>query len=140
MKDFDKNKESSYLKHWDVNNLYGWTMSQKLPVDSFEWVEDTWRSWRFHGKLQWKSYEGNFLKIYVMYPEKLHEIHNDLSFLTERMEFEKIKKFVANLHDKTKYPIYIRNLKQALNHELVLKKAHRVIKLDQKATKEKIED
>ena len=41
MKDFDKNKESSYFKHWDVNNLYGWTMSQKLPVDSFEWVEDT---------------------------------------------------------------------------------------------------
>ena len=41
MKDFDKNKELPYLKHWDVNNLYGWTMSQKLPVDSFEWVEDT---------------------------------------------------------------------------------------------------
>ena len=75
-----------------------------------------------------------------MYPEKLNEIHNDLSFLTERMEIEKIKKFVANLHDKTKYAIYIRNLKQALNHELVLKKAHRIIKLDQKATKEKIED
>ena len=27
MKDYDKSKESSYLKHWDVNNLYGWSMS-----------------------------------------------------------------------------------------------------------------
>ena len=41
MKDYDKNKESSYLKCWDVNNLYGWTMSQKLPVNKFEWIEDT---------------------------------------------------------------------------------------------------
>ena len=33
MKDFDKNKESSYLKFWCVNNLYGWGISQKLPVN-----------------------------------------------------------------------------------------------------------
>ena len=36
MKDYDNNKESSYLKYWDVNNLYGWTMLQKLPVNKFE--------------------------------------------------------------------------------------------------------
>ena len=34
MKDYDKNKESSYLHCWDVNNLYGWAMSPKLPVNN----------------------------------------------------------------------------------------------------------
>ena len=37
---YDENKESLYLKHWDVNNLYGWAMSQKLPVNKFEWIKD----------------------------------------------------------------------------------------------------
>ena len=41
MKDYDKNKELSYLQYWDVNNLYGWAMSQKLPVNIFEWIKDT---------------------------------------------------------------------------------------------------
>ena len=36
MKDYNKNKESSYLKYCDVNGLYGWAMSQKLPVNNFE--------------------------------------------------------------------------------------------------------
>ena len=41
MKDYGKNKEPSYLKHWDVNNLYGWAMSsQKLPVNNFECIEN----------------------------------------------------------------------------------------------------
>ena len=40
MKDYGKNKELSYLKYWDINNLYGWAMSQKLPVNDFNWVED----------------------------------------------------------------------------------------------------
>ena len=40
MKGYDKNKESSYLKYWDVNNLYGWTMSQTLPINDFKRVED----------------------------------------------------------------------------------------------------
>ena len=40
VKDYDKNKESSYLKYWDVNNLYGWAMSNKLPVNDLKRVED----------------------------------------------------------------------------------------------------
>ena len=35
VKNYDKNKESSYIQYWAVNNLYGWAMSQKLPVNNF---------------------------------------------------------------------------------------------------------
>ena len=49
------------------------------------------------------------------------------------MKIEKVEKLVTNLHDKTEYVIHIKNSKQALNHRLVLKKVHRVIKLNQKA-------
>ena len=41
MKDYDKNKKSSYIQYWDVNNLYDRGMLQKLPVNNFEWLEDT---------------------------------------------------------------------------------------------------
>ena len=41
IKDCDKNRESSYIQYWDVNNLYFWAMSQKLPVNNFEWIKDT---------------------------------------------------------------------------------------------------
>ena len=38
MKRYDKSKESSYLKYWNVDNLYKWAVLQKLPVDDYEWV------------------------------------------------------------------------------------------------------
>ena len=40
IKNYDKNKESSYIQYLDANNLYRWKMSQKLPVNGFEWVKD----------------------------------------------------------------------------------------------------
>ena len=39
MKNYDKNIMSSYLEYLDANNLYGWGMSQKLPVNGFKWVK-----------------------------------------------------------------------------------------------------
>ena len=61
------------------------------------------------------------------------DLHNDLPFLLEKVEFEKFEAFVTNLYDKTEYVIHIRNLKQALNHESTLKKVHRVKKFKQKS-------
>ena len=41
MKDYDKYKESSYIQYWDVNNLHGRPILQKLPVNNLEWIKDT---------------------------------------------------------------------------------------------------
>ena len=60
-------------------------------------------------------------------------LHNDLLSFPEKMKIEKLGKLVADLHDKEEYFIHITNLKQTLNHGLVLKKVHWVIKFNQKA-------
>ena len=62
-----------------------------------------------------------YLEVDVQCLEKLHEIHNNLPFLLERMKIEEVEKLVPNWYDKTKYVIHIRYLKQALNYGLVLK-------------------
>ena len=41
MKNYDENKESSYVQYLDANNLYGLAMSQKLPVDVLKWIKNT---------------------------------------------------------------------------------------------------
>ena len=71
-----------------------------------------------------------FLKLMFTILRKLHDLHNDLPFLHERMQIEKAKKFVPTLHDKKEYVIQIKNLKQALNYGLVLAKVHSVIELN----------
>ena len=63
-----------------------------------------------------------FVEVDVQYLENLPKLHDDLLFLPERMKIEKFEKLAANSHGKTKYVKYIRNLKEALNHRLVLKK------------------
>ena len=96
-------------------------MSQKFLVNNFEWIKDT-SQFNEHFKKNYneESDEGCFLEVDVQYLEKLHELHNDLPFLSVRMKIERVEKLVANLPDKTEYVVHIRNLKQALSHGLVI--------------------
>ena len=60
-------------------------MSQKLPVNNFEWIEETSQFNKdFIKTIMKKMMEDIFLKVDVQYPEKLYELHNDLPFLPER--------------------------------------------------------
>ena len=58
MKDHDKNKESSYIQYWDVNNLHGWAMLQKLLVNNSEWTKDT------------SQFNEDFIKNYIEESDK----------------------------------------------------------------------
>ena len=54
------------------NNLYRWAMSQKLPVNKFEWIEGTYQfNEDFIKNCIKESYEGYFLEVNVYYPKKL---------------------------------------------------------------------
>ena len=123
MKDYDKNKKWSYLKYQDENNSYGWAIWKKLPVNNFEWIEDSSQfNENFIKNYNEESDEGYFLEVDVEFPERLQNLHDDLPFFPERIKIEKVDKLAANLHDKI-----------LLHHGLVLKKVHRVIKLNQNA-------
>ena len=134
MKNYDESKESSYIQYLDTNNLYGWAMSQKLPVNDFKWIEDTSKI----NEEFIKNYDENNDKVYILevdvkYPKRLHKLHSDLPFLPKRMKINKCKKLVCNLLNKKKYVVHINSLKQALNHGLKLKKIYRVIEFNQQA-------
>ena len=118
----------------DANNLYGWAMSQKLPVNGFEWVEDLSQFKEdFIKNYDENSDKGYFLEVDVEYPKNLFSLHSDLPFLPERKKIGKCNKLVCDFHDKKNYVVHIKALKQALNHGLILKKVHRVIQFNQKA-------
>ena len=134
MKDYDENKESSYIIYVDYNNLYGEAISQKLPVDGFEWVENlSTINEDFIKNYDEDSDVGYIIQADIEYQKKLQSLHSDLPFLPERMDVNGCKKLIYNLYDKKNYVDHIRSLKQALNHGLVLKKVHRVIKFNQRA-------
>ena len=134
MKKYDKNNESSYIQYLDANNLYGWAMSQKLPVNGFKWIKNvTEIDENFIKNYDEDSDKGYIFEVDVKYPRRLHDLHSDLPFLPKRMKIDKCKKLVCNLRNKKKYAVHIRSLKQALNYGLKLKKVHTIIEFNQES-------
>ena len=66
MKDYDKHKESSCPRYWDVNSLYGQAMSEKLPANNFEWIKETAQFNEYLiGNYNEETYEGYFFEVDV---------------------------------------------------------------------------
>ena len=90
-------------------------MSQLFPTGPFKWVdiEPNWIR-----KLAKCEDKGYILEVDVSYPIELHDSHNDLPFMCEKMKIDGVEKLVPNLCDKRNYVIHIRALNQALKHSL----------------------
>ena len=139
MKNYNKDEDEPFLEYLDANNLYGWAMSQKLPVDGFKWEKDMLKfNEEFIKNYDEDSDKGYILEVDVECLKHLqfsylgNISHYNLPFLPEKRKINKIEKLICNLSGKENYVVHIRSLKQALNHQQILKKVHRVIQFNQK--------
>ena len=109
-------------------------MSKRSSENTCKWFEDIFElNVDFRKSYNDESDKTYFLGVDVYYPENLHNLHNDLPFLPERMKIERVEKHIANLHEKTEYFTHIKNFKKALSHALLLKKVHIIIRFNEKS-------
>ena len=95
----------------DANNLYGWAMSQKPPINGFKWVE--------------KSRLSRFNKRFIKMKIPIKDI-----FLKQMLSICKIQLILIRIYHFYREE---KSIKQALNHGLILKKVRRVVKFNQRA-------
>ena len=149
MNDYDPEKPSTFITYLDMNNLYGWAMSEYLPYGEFEWLENIDE---FDiNSISEKSDTGYFLEVDLEYPDELHELHNDYPLAPEKLAIPSdmlskyckeiadkykikvgdVKTLIPNLGNKTKYVLHCRNLQLYLSLGMKLTKIHRVLKFKQ---------
>jgi len=151
---YDPSKPKSWIKGLDANNLYGWAMSQALPISDFEWVPQDELN-----KINWLSLKEDDTKGYIVtvdleYPSEIHDAHNDYPLAPERMRVKDewlsdklinirsqynmprgdgTSKLIPNLMDKKGYVIHYQNLRFYLEHGMKLTKVYNAIRFTQKA-------
>ena len=96
-------------------------MSQPLPTGGFRWVDVNPKE---ISELATRTDKDYILEVDVSYPAKLHNPHNDLPFMCEKIEINGVEKLVPNLRDKKSYVIHIRALARALTNGLILDRIH----------------
>ncbi|XP_076301197.1 uncharacterized protein LOC143219181 [Lasioglossum baleicum] len=129
---YDSGKPSTYLMYFDVNNLYGWAMSQPLPYRDFRWVEDI-ENFNVES-VPIDSPVGYILEVDLEYPSEIHDAHADLPFCPSHdtaADSSRQRKLMATLRDKERYVLHYRYLQQSLKHNLKLKKIYRILEFQQ---------
>ena len=90
MNDYDPKKQPTFISYLDMNNLYGWAMSEYLPYEGFEW------------SINEKSPIAYLLEVDLEYLDKLHELHNDYPLTPEKLAVssDMLSKYCKKVADK----------------------------------------
>jgi len=142
---YDNNLPSEFLIYYDANNLYGWSLSQPLPVGEFRFVDDP-QNFDIDS-VDCDGDKGYVLEVDLEYPDHLHDSHNDYSLAVEHLtvtkhmlsDYNRDCPFISqtclvpNLMNKTKYVTHIKNLKLYRELGLIVTKIHRVVEFKQAA-------
>ena len=129
MPNFNLKQKSTYLLYVDANNLYGWAMSKKLPIDGFMCCDDLKKfTCEFIRNYDDDIDTGYLPEVDIEYPKYPHDSHREKTFLAIKKD-----KLLTTLEDKENYVVHIATLKKALNHGLKLMKVHSAISFRQEA-------
>ena len=146
---YDDTKPTTWLLYLDANNLYGWGQSQMLPISDFRMLKDKEIAQLDYMNLSQDSKTGYILEVDLLYPEHLHDSHNDYPLAPEKLrisrgmlsEYSKelstgqvmTEKLIPNLNDKQNYVLHYRNLQFYVKLGMVVTKVHRVLSFTQSA-------
>ena len=131
MKNYNPEKESSFIQYLDANNLYGWAMSQQLPTHGFNWIKNITKekvmeilekanhSMLNHGR------KGYIFEVDLEYPSSLWETHNDYPLAPEKMNVNGVEKLICHFKPRKNYVLHHRNLRQYLEMGMRITAVHR---------------
>ena len=101
--------------------MNGQCLNVLLLASGFEWVEDLSQFNKDFINYNEDSNKGYFLEVDVEYQKNFLMFNGDFPFLPEKNKIKKCNQLVCSTHDKEKYIVHKRALKQALNHRLIQK-------------------
>ena len=129
--DFDPTKLSKFIVYLDANSLYPTAMMQALPVGDFQWMTDSQlQDWE---RISNSENTGCTLEVDLIYPQHLHDFHDDFPLAPEVLETNGFQKLIPNLRDKHKMVLDGRSLQLFLSLGMKLKKLHRGISFRKEA-------
>lgn len=131
--DYNPAIDDVYLMYFDINNQYGWAMSQYLPYGEFKWLPEDEITQLNVSELGDNKDTGYILEVDLETPEYLHDKFSDLPPCPQhgKPPGSKNEKLLATLSNKFEYVIHYRNLKQALALGVKVSKVHRVLSFRQ---------
>ena len=113
LNDYDPKKPSTFITYLDMNNLYGWRMSEYLPYEGLKWLKkiDKFDIMSINDK----NPIGYILEVDLEYPDELHKLHNDFPLAPEKLSVssDMLSKYCKEIADK--FEIKVRDVKKLQN-------------------------